>query len=123
MGTFAAAIEIGDPSGNRFETVEVLVDTGSTYTWLPESLLSRVGVQPITTAEFETADGRVIGREMGQTWVRVDGRSVITLVVFAAEHLQPLLGAYTLEGLRLGVDPVNRRLVPVRGLAMGLGRG
>ena len=31
-----------------------------------------------------------------------------------------LLGAYTLEGLRLAADPLNGRLVPVRGLAMPL---
>lgn len=42
----------------------------------------------------------------------------ITFVVFADEGSAPLLEAYTLGGLRLAVDPVNRRLVPVRGLAM-----
>jgi hypothetical protein len=30
-----------------------------------------------------------------------------------------LLGVYALEGFGLGVDPVNHKLVPVDGLAMG----
>lgn len=109
---------MGDPSGDRFEALEALVDTGSSYTWVPASLLFRLGVQPVRRQEFETADGRVIQRDMARTWVRIDGRSEITLVVFGDEGTRALLGAYTLEGLGLGVDPVNRRLVPVRGLAL-----
>ena len=30
MGTFRVAIEIGDAAGERWETVEALVDTGAT---------------------------------------------------------------------------------------------
>jgi hypothetical protein len=30
MGTFDAAIEIADPSGQRFEALEALADTGAT---------------------------------------------------------------------------------------------
>ena len=30
MGAFAVTLEIGDPQGSRFETVEALVDTGAT---------------------------------------------------------------------------------------------
>src|SRR3990172_2579586 len=118
MGTFRAAIEIGDPQGEGYEALEALVDTGSTYTWVPMDILRQMGVEPVGRREFETADGRIIEREMGRTWVRIDGRTEITLVVFGEEGSRPLLGAYTLEGLRLAPDPVNRRLVPVRGLAL-----
>jgi len=41
---------------------------------------------------------------------------IITLVVFGEPEAPALLGAYTLEGLRLAADPVSRRLVPVPGL-------
>ncbi|MDO8615512.1 MAG: hypothetical protein Q7T33_07205 [Dehalococcoidia bacterium] len=118
MGTFETTIEIGDPQGERYEALEALVDTGSTYTWAPRGLLERLGVESVGPWEFETADGRVIERDVGRTWVRIDGRSEITLVVFGEEGSRPLLGAYTLEGLRLAADPVRRRLVPVRGLAL-----
>lgn len=36
--------------------------------------------------------------------------------VFGDPDTPPLLGAYTLEGLRLAADPVDRRLIPVPGL-------
>jgi hypothetical protein len=45
--------------------------------------------------------------------VRVDGRQERTLVVFGDDDAEPLLGAFTLEALRLAPDPVGRRLVPV----------
>ena len=38
--------------------------------------------------------------------------SIPTLVVFGEDHARALLGAYTLEGLRLAVDPTHRKLVP-----------
>lgn len=117
MGTFEVTIEIGDPQGQSWESLATLVDTGSTYTWVPADVLRRLGVPPHGREEFETADERVIERDIGQTWVRYDGRSRITLVVFGDEGSLPMLGAYTLEGFLLTVDPVHRRLVPVRGLA------
>lgn len=40
----------------------------------------------------------------------------ITLVVFADEEVEPLLGAYSLQGLMLGVESPNERLVPVDAL-------
>ncbi len=112
------ALDIGDPQGQRWETVEALVDTGASYTWAPRPVLERLGVQPEFRWEFETADGRVIEREVAQTRARIDGQQRITLVVFGDDGSKPMLGAYTLEGFSLAPDPVNRRLIRVRGLAM-----
>ena len=39
MGTFRIPVEIGDQAGVRFDTVEALVDTGATYTWIPRDVL------------------------------------------------------------------------------------
>ena len=50
--------------------------------------------------------------DYGQAWASVTGDSVITLVIFGEEDGPALLGAYTLEGLALAVDPVEQRLVP-----------
>ena len=46
----------------------------------------------------------------------------IAPVVFVEEDSQPLLGAVTLEIFRLGIDPVEMRLVPVDGLLGKRGR-
>ena len=55
---------------------------------------------------------------VGQTWLRVEGREVVTLVLFNEEGTPPLLGALALEGVFMGVDPIAKRLVPVEGLMM-----
>ena len=49
---------------------------------------------------------------MGEALATVNGRRIPTLVVFGDDSARALLGAYTLEGLRLAVDPAHRRLVP-----------
>ena len=48
--------------------------------------------------------------DCGQAWATIDGDSVVTIVVFGDEEAPALLGAYTLEGLSLAVDPVEQRL-------------
>ena len=120
MGTFRVNVEIGDARGERFEPLEVLVDTGATYMWIPRSVLDRLGVTPAFRFPFILADGRQIDRDMAETRIRLNGQSRTTLVVFGDEGTLPLLGAYTLEGFGLAADPVNRRLIPVPGLLKGL---
>ena len=118
MGTFHHQVEVSGMDGQRFETLEALVDTGSTYTVIPASLLRGLGIAPQERIEFELADGRIIERDIGEARIRVDGRNATTLVVFGDEGVSSLLGAYTLEGVRLAVDPVNQRLIPTRALLM-----
>ncbi len=115
MGTFRVPIEIGDPQGERYEQVEATVDTGASYTLVPASMLQQLGVTSHDRLTFFLADGRKLERDVGRTWIRVDGKAEITLVVFGEEGTEPLLGAYTLEGLRLGVDSFHQRLVPIPG--------
>ena len=39
MGTFYHPIRLGRLDGSAFETVEALVDTGATWTWIPRPIL------------------------------------------------------------------------------------
>jgi hypothetical protein len=50
------------------------------------------------------------------TQIKVGSRARPTIVVFGDPGTEPLLGAFTLEGFRLGADPVNHRLISVPGL-------
>ena len=54
--------------------------------------------------------------DVGQTWVRVEGKEIITLVLFNDEGTTPLLGALALGSVFMVVDPVGQRLAPVEGL-------
>ncbi len=118
MGTFHVDVEIGHPAGERYDKVSALVDTGSTYTVMPRPLLEKLGVEPREHATFRLADGRSVEQDIGQTWVRVGEKSVITLVVFGESDGPTLLGAYALEGLLLAPDPVAKKLVPMEGMLM-----
>lgn len=118
MGAFRVPLAVGDPQGSRFATVQALADTGSSFTWVPRSVLQALDVPPLARWEFEIAGGQIIEREVAETWVGIDGEQCVTVVVFGDEGSAPVLGAYTLERLRLAVDPVNRRLLRVRSLAL-----
>ena len=118
MGTFRVEMGVGDPDGLRYEYVDALVDSGSTYNILPASLLRRLDVQVRRSATFRLADDRRVQRELGQTWVRLNGEEYIAPVVFGDDEAQPLLCAVTLEIFQLGIDPVGMRLIPVEGLMM-----
>ena len=119
MSAFEVSFELGDGQGRAWRTLRALVDTGSTYTWVPSPLLEELGIEPAFTREFLTAGGRVVRRDMAAALARLNGQTLPTLVVFGDAQDAALLGVVTLEEFSLGVDPVNERLIPVRGLAMG----
>ena len=121
MGHFSVALEIGNLHDARLEQLDAMVDTGSTYTWIPAPILTRLGVEPEERRTFVLADGSEV--EYGVAWVRarIGKQSHPTIVVFGKPASTPLLGVVTLEIFGLGVDPVNQRLVPVPGLLTTLG--
>ena len=116
MGTFTIKLEIGDLQGERFEDIEALVDTGATTTVIPEAILGRLGIVPTKRETFEYANGQQVELDMAEARARVAGRETTTWVIFGEEGTTALLGAYTLEGVLLGVDPYGQKLIPVRGL-------
>ena len=118
MGTFRVTIEVGDPAGASYREVSALVDTGASYSQIPDSILRALGVVPDSRRTFRVADGREVERDVGETRVRLNGSSRMTVVVFGAADSEAVLGAVTLEELGLAVDPLNRRLIPVPGLLM-----
>jgi len=112
MGTFNWPMRIADMDGRQSRDIEATVDTGAAYTTLPARLLREIGVEPTGQRRFLLADGRRVDLDYGRAWVTIDGESEVTVVVFGEDDGPSLLGAYTLEGLALAVDPVEQRLVP-----------
>jgi clan AA aspartic protease len=112
MSVFSVPIEVSDLDQRRVERVNAWVDTGAFYTNLPRPILEALGVVPHKRERFMLADGRIVESDIGNVWMRVAGKSVITLVIFAEPESEPLLGTYTLTGLALAVDSLNERLVP-----------
>ena len=112
MGTFNWPLRVSSMDGQQSRDIEATVDTGAAYTTLPTRLLRELGVAPMGKRRLLLADGRRIELDIGRAWVTIDGDSEVTLVIFGEDDAPALLGAYTLEGLALAVDPVEQRLVP-----------
>ncbi len=114
MGTFSQALRLGSIDGERSVETEALVDTGASYTLVPAKLLRELEVEPFDTYTLELADGRLVDHDVGQAVATVGERTAPTLVLFGDDDVEPLLGAYTLQGLMLAVDSPNERLVPLK---------
>ena len=112
MGTFTWPMRISSMDGQQSLDIEATVDTGAFYTTLPARLLRELGIAPIGSRRFLIADGRRVEMEYGRAWATIDDESEVTIVVFGEDAAPPLIGAYTLEGLALAVDPSSQRLVP-----------
>lgn len=112
MGTFSWPLRISGMDGRQTLNIEAVVDTGAFYTTLPAPMLRELGVEPMGSRRFLVADGRRVEMDFGQAWATIDGESIITVVAFGEDNAPPVLGAYTLEGLALAVDPSEQRLVP-----------
>jgi clan AA aspartic protease len=89
---------------------DLLVDTGSTYTWIKRSRPEELGIKPLDRRRLRTIESKVVEREVGEAIVECLGRRATTIVVFAEEGDAELLGLHALEGLGLEVDPATRRL-------------
>jgi clan AA aspartic protease len=90
----------------------LLVDTGAESSWIPQEILENIGVvRRKKDQSFQMANGQIITRGVGYAVIQSDGYETVDEVVFAEAGDLPLLGARTLEGFNVRVDPVNKRLV------------
>lgn len=113
MGQFKATLSFYPRNGGAVRTFEALVDTGAGYSVVPRPILESLGCQPIRTQRVVLADGRAEEWVVSQVEVECEGRRATTPVLMGPPAGPILLGATTLEELGLGIDPLNRRLIPV----------
>jgi len=113
MGTFRVTVEIENPvrAGARRVLESVLVDTGAALSWFPATALESLGIERVKTLRFRQADGSALTRWTGGVIVRVAGVETWDEVVFGERGDLTLLGARSLEGLNLRVDPVTMQLI------------
>ena len=114
MGTLYTKCKIENPVDRTRSVVipKLLVDTGSEYTWASERTLERIGIQRETKdVTFVLANGQEVTRRVGFSIIRHDEFFTIDEVVFAEKGDLLLLGARTLEGLNLTIDPGRKKLV------------
>jgi predicted aspartyl protease len=99
-------------------SLELLVDTGATYTVIPSRVLEALEVKPVRMVRLRLVDGRIVERPLGEVGIDIEGYTAsATPVVFGDEGVY-LLGSVTLEQLGLAPDPIARRLRPTEALLM-----
>ncbi|MGH9779695.1 MAG: hypothetical protein ACRD5I_14930 [Candidatus Acidiferrales bacterium] len=119
MGVFQVKLTVSNfTDAARQQEVELWVDTGPAYSWISRARLEALGARPIRKMQFRTIEGHLVERDMAPVFVRVDGYSGADNVVMAEPNDMEVMGAFTIEGLGLAVDPVQKKLVPTVGLAL-----
>jgi clan AA aspartic protease len=114
MGILREKVKIANPlDGAHFLEIEMVVDSGATYTQVPVSLLSQLKIDKKFKRRLKIATGEVIERDAGEIRISIKNETLTTMVIFGDERSEPLLGAVTLEQFGLAIDPVNKTLIPV----------
>ena len=113
MGTFRIEVEVENPArpGERRRVQNVLVDTGAELSWLPMEVLEALGIERFSQVRFRQANGTIVERWVGAAFVYAAGKRTADDIVFGEPGDLVLLGARSLEGLNLRVEPVTRQLV------------
>ncbi len=111
MGHTFAKVKLCNPhEPENYLDLELLVDTGSTYTWIKRERLEKIGIKPMRKRRFRTIEGKLIEREIGEAVIECLGERATCIVVFAGNDDIEVLGITALENLALEVDPVTREL-------------
>jgi clan AA aspartic protease len=106
--TFVEATVTGPNDKSR--SVKLLVDSGASYSLLPEDVWRDLGLEPQETLDFILADGTTIERAASECRIRLNGKERHTPVILGEAGDEPLLGVITLENLGLVLDPFKRTL-------------
>ncbi|HKQ65481.1 MAG TPA: retroviral-like aspartic protease family protein [Methylomirabilota bacterium] len=108
-------------SADKTATVQMLVDTGATFSVIPEALARALGVKRLRRSVAITlADGRRVKLDAGTAIFRIGEREAPATILVGGV-VEPILGVETLEALGLTVDARRRRLTPSRSYAVRLG--
>ena len=101
---------VSGPTG-KSERVRFLVDSGASYTLLPEAAWRAIGLEPQRSMTFSLADGTMVERKISESLIELpDGKCHTPVVLGEQGDDQPLLGVVTLEELGLVFDPFRRKL-------------
>ncbi len=101
-------------------TVEMLVDTGATFSIIPPSVARAIGIhRPRRSVKVRLADGRQVRLGADVAIVQVNGREAPATILVGKVD-KAILGVEALEALGLVVDPRRKRLSPSRPYAVRL---
>ena len=98
----------------RPRRVSFLVDSGAVYSVLRRADWKAMRLKPQRELEFVLADGTSLTRGVSECVFEIEGRRATSPVVLGETEDEALLGAVTLETFALMLNPLSRKLQPMR---------
>ena len=89
---------------------EFLVDSGASFTVLPNEMVKKLNIKPRFERDFSLADGKIMTRKIGNAAVVIEKEEIVVPVVLGEKDDQSLLGVTTLESFGLMLDPFARKI-------------
>jgi clan AA aspartic protease len=100
--------------GKASAPLRLLVDSGATYTLLPQAIWKKLKLTAKREQSFILADGTVMKRKVSECFIEIPQGSCHTPVILGEKNDEPLLGAVTLEELAIVLNPFERKLQPMQ---------
>lgn len=112
MGIVKVKITIANPKdlSRRREVPDAIVGTGASWTTIPKALANELGLDVLGQKRVNTANG-VVEVDHSFALVEYDGHQSVADIMVTDTYPGVLLGALTLEGMALAVDPKNGKLI------------
>lgn len=119
MGITEVTVEITNPRDQtQWQTVSLVADTGAIFSVIPKATLEQLGIKSYAEETFLLADGSEIHRQLGDVFLRIDGKSRTVPTIFGEPSDTPLLSVTALEILGFSVNPRTRKLEPSKMLLL-----
>ena len=112
LGTFSTEFTIRNREGTQPRVLHGTVDTGASFTIVPEHILDDMGIVREEQALFSLADGSVQELSIGLAEMDLDGGTRSVYVVFGTDRRKILSGAMALEAFARAANAKNHRLIP-----------
>jgi len=110
LGHIEVDVGVGSLSGERLVRVRALVDTGATFTVIPEGIAKELGlsatgerVRVLTAKGYDELD-------LAHAVLEIDGKRRIMPVLISKHIDRVLVGVLTLEAMQLRVNPITGKL-------------
>jgi clan AA aspartic protease len=113
MGLIHIEGTVTGPSGKQ-ANLKFLLDSGATYTLLPQKVWHAIELKPMDSVKCILADGTEVKRRVSECQISLPQGRRHTPVMLGEKDDEALLGVVTLEILGLILNPFNRTLQPMR---------
>ena len=117
MGHVRVKAKVVNPLTGAEVEREALVDTGATFTVIPQNLYEKLSLKVVGEKDVETAKG-MTRLDESFAIVEIEGKRGLTPLLVSRDPKDMLVGVLTLKALGFKVDPTTGELKETRTLLL-----